>query len=117
MLNHFHQVLVLHHQTWQEKITGGDGKFFNCHQADYKQYHQQKGQWGLELLERSDLDKRYKAEKMLSYLAKPDKDDQYLRGPLLGMRQFRKGQLKKHQRKPKNCRSQKIIDIHHLHEQ
>ena len=53
---------------------------------------------------------------MLSYLAKPDKDDQYLRGPLLGMRQFRKGQLKKHQRKPKNCRSQKIIDIHHLHE-
>lgn len=104
-------------QAWQEKITGGDGGFFNCHQADYKNYHQQKGQWGLDLLVRSDPDKRYKAEKMLSYLAEPDKDDQYLRGPLLGMRQFRKGQLKKDQRKPKNCRSQKIKDIHHLHEQ
>lgn len=104
-------------KTWQEKITGGDGKFFNCHQADYKQYHQQKGQWGLDLLERSDLAKRSKAQKMLAYLADPEKDDQYIRGPLLGMRQFRKGQLKKDQHKPKSCRSQKITDIHHLHEQ
>jgi hypothetical protein len=103
-------------ELWLKKITGGDGKFFNCHQSDYKQYHQQKDQWGLELLERSDLDKRRKAQKMLAYLADPEKDDQYIRGPLLGMRQFRKGQLKKEQRKRKNRRSQKITDIHHLHE-
>ena len=104
-------------EIWKEKITGDDGLFFNCNQSDYRQYHQQKDQWGLGLLERSDLAKRSKAQKMLAYLADPEKDDQYIRGPLLGMRQFRKGQLKKDQRKPKNRRSQKIIDIHHLHEQ
>ena len=86
-------------KTWQEKITGGDGKFFNCHQADYKQSHQQKDQWGLDLLERSDLDKRRKAQKMLAYLADPEKDDQYIRGLLSDMRQFRKGQLNKDQPK------------------
>ncbi|CAM9209010.1 MULTISPECIES: inovirus-type Gp2 protein [Acinetobacter] len=104
-------------EIWKEKITGDDGLFFNCNQSDYRQYHQQKDQWGLGLLERSDLAKRSKAQKMLAYLADPEKDDQYIRGPLLGMRQFRKGQLKKDQRKRKNRRSQKIIDIHHLHEQ
>lgn len=104
-------------ELWKEKITCSDGKFFNCNQSDYRQYHQQKDQWGLGLLERSDLAKRSKAQKMLAYLADPEKDDQYIRGPLLGMRQFRKGQLKKEQRKRKNRRSQKIIDIHHLHEQ
>ncbi|AVH14901.1 YagK/YfjJ domain-containing protein [Acinetobacter indicus] len=104
-------------ELWKKKITCSDGKFFNCNQSDYRQYHQQKDQWGLGLLERSDLDKRRKAQKMLAYLADPEKDDQYIRGPLLGMRQFRKGQLKKEQRKRKNRRSQKIIDIHHLHEQ
>jgi len=104
-------------EIWKEKITGDDGLFFNCNQSDYRQYHQQKDQWGLGLLERSDLAKRSKAQKMLAYLADPEKDDQYIRGPLLGMRQFRKGQLKKDQRNRKNRRSQKIIDIHHLHEQ
>lgn len=104
-------------ELWKEKITGGDGKFFSCHQTDYKQDLQQKGQWGLGLFERRDLIKRSKVEKMLIYLADPTKDDQYIRCPLLGMRQFRKGQLKKDQRKRKNRRSQKIIDIHHLHEQ
>ena len=103
-------------ELWKEKITGGDGKFFSCHQTDYKQDLQQKGQWGLGLFERRDLIKRSKVEKMLNYLADPTKDDQYIRGPLLGMRQFRKGQLKKEQRKRKNRRSQKITDIHHLHE-
>ena len=92
-------------ETWQEKITRGDGKFFNCHQADYKQSHQQKDQWGLDLLERSDLDKRRKAQKMLAYLADPEKDDQYIRGLLSDMRQFRKGQLNKDQ--PKH----RIIDL------
>lgn len=104
-------------EIWKEKITGGDGLFFNCNQTDYKQYHQQKDQWGLGLLERTDLSKRSKAQKMLTYLADPEKDDQYIRGPLLGMRQFRKGQLKKEKRKRKNHRSQKFLDIHHLHEQ
>lgn len=104
-------------ELWKEKITGGDGKFFSCHQTDYKQDLQQKGQWGLGLFERRDLIKRSKVQQMLIYLADPTKDDQYIRGPLLGMRQFRKGQLKKDQRKRKNRRSQKIIDIHHLHEQ
>ncbi|OTG63037.1 hypothetical protein B9T29_04960 [Acinetobacter sp. ANC 3903] len=104
-------------EIWKEKVTGDDGLFFNCNQSDYRQYHQQKDQWGLGLLERSDLAKRSKAQKMLAYLADPEKDDQYIRGPLLGMRQFSKGQLKKDQRKRKNRRSQKIIDTHHLHEQ
>ena len=104
-------------ELWKEKITGGDGKFFSCHQLDYKLYHQQKDQWGLGLLKRTDLSKRSKAQKMLTYLADPEKADQYIRGPLLGMRQFRKGQLKKDQRKRKNRRSQNFLDIHHLHEQ
>lgn len=82
-------------EIWKEKITGDDGLFFNCNQPDYKQYHQQKNQWGLGLLERSNLDKTRNAQKMLAYLAEPEKDDQYIRGPLLGMRQFRRGQLKK----------------------
>src|SRR5690606_10967354 len=42
-------------ELWKEKITGGDGKFFSCHQTDYKQDLQQKGQWGLGLFERRDL--------------------------------------------------------------
>ena len=105
-------------EIWKEKITGGDGKFFNCNQLERKQYHQQKDQWGLGLLEWNDLaNKRSKAQKMLVYLADPEKDDQYIRGLLSDMRQFRKGQLKKDQRKRKNRRSQKNIDIHHLHEQ
>jgi hypothetical protein len=104
-------------ELWQEEITRGDGEFYNCNQRKYKREYQEKGTLGIGLIPRKDQRGVENAHTVISYLAKPEKENQYLRGKLRGMREFGKGQLKKDQRKPKNRRSQKNIDIHHLHEQ
>lgn len=97
-------------ELWQQQITKGDGLFFNCNQQDHKRRYQQSQKLGLGLIERKNKFTVSNAFEVIGYLALPEKDDQYLRAKLKGMRAFRKGQLlqclEEH-------RSQKITDIHH----
>ena len=102
-------------ELWQDEITRGDGDFYLCNQSEYKRSYQEQGTLGIGMIHRVNQREVNNAHAVISYLAKPEKDNQYLRGKLRGMREFGKGQLKKDQRK--NHRSQKITDIHHLHEQ
>ena len=78
-------------ELWEDKITGGDGQFFNCNQADHKKYYRDLDQLGIGMIERRNAKDVENALKAISYLADPAKDDQYLRAPLAGMRQFNKG--------------------------
>ncbi len=78
-------------ELWQDKITAGDGQFFNCNQANHKKHYQDLDRLGIGMIERGkekDVDNAFIA---ISYLAHPDKDNQYLRASLRGMREFNKG--------------------------
>jgi hypothetical protein len=97
-------------ELWQKQITKGDGLFFNCNQQDHKRRYQQSQKLGLGLIERKDTFAVCNAFDVISYLAQPEKDNQYLRARLKGMRAFSKGQL---QQSSEESRSQKIKDIHH----
>ncbi len=79
---------------WQEEITRGDGEFYNCNQGEHKRRYKQEGRLGIGMILRDDQCKVNNAQHAISYLARPEKEDQYLRGKLSGMRQFDKGQLR-----------------------
>ena len=81
-------------ELWQEEITRGDGEFYNCNQSKHKQRYKQEGRLGIGMILRKDQHKVKNAKTTIGYLARPEKDDQYLRGKLPGMRQFDKGQLR-----------------------
>lgn len=97
-------------ELWHKQITKGDGLFFNCNQQDHKQRYRQLNKLGLGLIERKDKLAVTNAFKVIGYLALPEKDDQYLRARLKGMREFSKGQFRQSFEK---SQSQKIIDIYH----
>ena len=97
---------------WQDRITSGDGAYYICNTAKNKREYQQAGRLGIGMIERGDARAEYNALMAIGYLATPEKDNQYLRGKLSGMREFGKGQVKKDQRR-RRSRSQKIIAIHH----
>lgn len=97
-------------ELWQKQITKGDGLFFNCNQQDHKRRYQQSQKLGLGLIERKDTFAVCNAFDVISYLAQPEKNNQYLRARLKGMRAFSKGQL---QQSSEESRSQKIKGIHH----
>ncbi|MCH7290180.1 inovirus Gp2 family protein [Acinetobacter sp. ANC 3926] len=97
-------------ELWQKQITKGDGLFFNCNQQDHKQRYWQLNKLGLGLIERKDTFAVCNAFDVISYLAQPEKDNQYLRARLKGMREFSKGQRLQCL---EEYRSQKIKDIHH----
>lgn len=78
---------------WRDKITEGDGEFYNCNQADHKRRYKREGRLGIGMINRARKSEVDKAHEVISYLARPEKDTQYLRGKLPGMRQFRKGEL------------------------
>lgn len=78
-------------ELWRDKITAGKGQFYNCNQAEHKKYYKDLDQLGIGMIERRNAKDVENALKAISYLADPDKDDQYLRAPLAGMRQFNKG--------------------------
>lgn len=80
---------------WREQITRGDGEFYNCNQSKHKRRYKQEGRLGIGMILREDQNKVNNAQHAISYLARPEKDDQYLRGKLSGMRQYDKGQLRK----------------------
>lgn len=82
-------------ELWQEQITSGDGQFFNCNQKQHKQQYQQSKQLGIGMIERDDRYAIANAYRAMGYLALPEKDDQYLRCRLVGMRAFSKGQYKR----------------------
>jgi hypothetical protein len=78
-------------ELWQDKITKGDGQFFSCNQATHTRYYRDLNRLGIGMIERAkekDVDNAFIA---MSYLAHPDKDNQYLRASLRGMREFNKG--------------------------
>lgn len=79
---------------WQEKITNGDGEFYNCNQSKHKYRYKQEGKLGIGMIHRADQREIENAHVVISYLARPEKDDQYLRGKLWGMREFGRGQLR-----------------------
>ena len=81
-------------ELWQEKITNGEGEFYNCNQSKHKQRYKQEGTLGIGMIPREDQKKVNHAQATISYLARPEKDDQYLRGKLPDMREFSKGQLR-----------------------
>ncbi|QUY37606.1 YagK/YfjJ domain-containing protein [Acinetobacter junii] len=97
-------------ELWQKQITKGDGLFFNCNQQDHKQRYCELNKLGLGLIERNDKFAITNAFEVIGYLALPEKDDQYLRARLKGMRVFSKGQFIQSFEK---FQSQKITDIHH----
>ncbi|QXW26664.1 inovirus Gp2 family protein [Acinetobacter johnsonii] len=78
-------------ELWKDKITGGCGQFYNCNQAEHKKYYRELDQLGIGMIERRNAKDVENALKAIGYLADPDKDDQYLRAPLKGMRKFSKG--------------------------
>ena len=78
-------------ELWIDKITEGNGQFYNCNQAEHKKYYRELDQLGIGMIERRNAKDVENALKAISYLAHPEKDDQYLRAPLAGMRQFNKG--------------------------
>ena len=79
---------------WQEKIASKDDEFYNCNQSKHKQRYKQEGTLGIGMIPREDQKKVNHAQATISYLARPEKDDQYLRGKLPDMREFSKGQLR-----------------------
>lgn len=79
---------------WKEQITRGDGEFYNCNQREHKHRYKQEDRLGIGMIPRDDLCKVNNAQHAISYLARPEKDDQYLRAKLPGMREFGKGQLR-----------------------
>lgn len=87
---------------WKEQITRGDGEFYNCNQSKHKHRYKQEGRLGIGMIPRDDQCKVNNAQHAISYLTRPEKEDQYLRSKLSGMREFGKGQLRKEQRKRKN---------------
>lgn len=78
-------------ELWKDKITGGDGLFFNCNQARHKEKYQVLDNLGIGMIERGNAKAVKNALLAISYLAHPEKDNQYLRAPLSGMREFSKG--------------------------
>ena len=81
-------------ELWQEEITRGDGEFYNCNQSKHKRHYKQEGRLGIGMIPRDDLNKVDNARRVVGYLAKPEKENQYLRAKLSGMREFGKGQLR-----------------------
>lgn len=79
-------------KVWQERITSGDGAYYICNTAKNKREYHQAGRLGIGMIERKDAKAIENALVAISYLASPEKDNQYLRGKLSGMREFRKGQ-------------------------
>lgn len=81
-------------ELWQEKIASKDDEFYNCNQSKYKRGYKEKGTLGIGMIHRADQREVENAHAVISYLARPEKYDQYLRGKLRGMREFGKGQLR-----------------------
>lgn len=88
-------------ELWKGKITGGCGQFYNCNQAEHKKYYLDFNQLGIGMIERRNSKDVGNALKAIGYLADLDKDDQYLRAPLKGMRKFSKGGSRRRNRDSK----------------
>jgi len=80
-----------------KKITNNEGKYFSCNDKKHKQGYIYRGTLGVGMVRHDDYKAVSNTLRTISYLALPEKNDQYLRGKLIGMRQFSKGQFKKDQ--------------------
>lgn len=81
-------------ELWQDKITHGDGLFYNCNQKKHKRYYEDEGVLGLGMIERRNKTAIKNAYNTIHYLTR-HKHDQYLRVKLnRRMRVFHTGQVK-----------------------
>ena len=65
-------------ELWQDKITQGNGLFYNCNQKEHKRYYEDEGVLGLGMVERRNKTAIKNAYNTIHYLTR-HKPDQYLR--------------------------------------
>lgn len=81
-------------ELWADSITGSEGIFYSCNQKNHKQRYEADNRLGLGMLRYDDEAKLEASFNTIGYLAKPDKDNQYLRGKLKNMREFSRSQVR-----------------------
>ena len=81
-------------ELWQDKITQGNGLFYNCNQKEHKRYYEDEGVLGLGMVERRNKTAIKNAYNTIHYLTR-HKPDQYLRVKLRRrMNVFQTGQTR-----------------------
>ena len=81
-------------ELWQDKITQGNGLFYNCNQKEHKRYYEDEGVLGLGMVERRNKTAIKNAYNTIHYLTR-HKPDQYLRVKLSRrMNVFQTGQTR-----------------------
>lgn len=88
---------------WQYQITDGLGSYFNCNRKEYKEDYARKGTLGVGMIHRNNELECRNALNAISYLARPEKTDQYLRMKPCGRRTFGTGQLPKQSFPAQSC--------------
>ena len=74
-----------------EKITDQKGYFFLSNTSEYKKKFERKGMLGIGMIHRKDPLQVDNAINAAMYLVNPEKENQYLRVKVKGMRTFGKG--------------------------
>lgn len=69
-------------------ITDGKGCYFNCNSKDHKDEYRRLGTLGTGMIHRNNEREVKNAINTILYLARADKEDQYLRAKIRGMRGF-----------------------------
>ncbi|WP_333661200.1 YagK/YfjJ domain-containing protein [Acinetobacter sp.] len=77
-------------QCWRE-ITDNQGCFFTSNAPEYKRQFERRGTLGIGMIHRGDPQQVQNAINAAMYLVNPEKEDQYLRARVNGMRTFGKG--------------------------
>lgn len=77
-------------QCWRE-ITDNQGCFFTSNAPEYKRQFECRGTLGIGMIHRGDPQQVQNAINAAMYLVNPEKEDQYLRARVNGMRTFGKG--------------------------
>lgn len=81
-------------KVWRDEITRGHGYFHNGNQRSHKKYFESLELLGIGRIDRKNSESIRNARKAIRYLAKSEKNNQYLRVCLHKMRAFRKGEFK-----------------------
>ena len=74
-------------KTWMN-ITQNNGFYFSCHRKGHKDSYRRQGILGIGMIHRNNKDEVKNALNAISYLARAEKKDQYLREKIKGMRCF-----------------------------
>lgn len=83
---------------WLE-ITGSTGMYFNCHDTEYIKKFEREGTLGIGMIHRNNPQQVANAINAAKYLVNPEKEFQYLRSKIPGMRTFGVAQYEKGNRR------------------